>query len=109
VTATSERAVSLAKQILELFRRDEKKLQALGGWGGSALSVMGVLQTSPYVSTRRVAERTGLAFNTAASVLDRFEKMGLLIELTGKERGRIYGYREYLQLLDEGTEVARGQ
>jgi Fic family protein len=107
VTATSERAVSLAKQILELFRRDEKKLQAMGGRGGSALSVMGVLQRSPYVSTRRVAERTGLAFNTAASVLDRFEKMGLLIELTGKERGRIYGYREYLQLLDEGTEVAR--
>jgi|SRR5271155_4021478 len=105
VTATSERAVSLAKQILELFRRDEKKLQVLGGRGGSALSVMGVLQRSPYVSTRRVAERTGLAFNTAASVLERFEKMGLLIELTGKERGRIYGYREYLQLLDEGTEV----
>ena len=106
VTATSERAVHLAKQILELFRRDEARLQALGGRRGTALPVMSMMQSFPYVSASRVAEHTGLAFNTAASVLASFEKMGLLVELTGRERGRIYGYREYLRLLDEGTEVA---
>jgi Fic family protein len=107
VTVTSERAVSLARQILELFRRDEERLKTLGVRRGSALPVMAVLQRYPYVTTRKVAERTGLSFNTAASVLERFEKIGILIELTGKERGKIYGYREYLQLLDEGIEMVQ--
>jgi hypothetical protein len=52
-----------------------------------------------------VTERTGLAFNTVAAVLDDFERAGLLVELTGKERGKIFGYREYLAMLDEGTEI----
>jgi len=105
VIATSERAVSLAKQILELFRRDEATLKEMGSRRGSALAVMRVLQQSPYVSTGQVAERTELSFNTVASVLDSFERAGLLIEVTGKERGRVYGYQEYLAMLDEGTEI----
>lgn len=105
VITTSERAVRLAKEILELFRRDESRLQDLGTRRGSALSVMRVLQRSPYVSTRSVVKRSGLAFGTVSTVLDTFCEMGLLVELTGKERGRIFGYREYLDLLDEGTEI----
>ena len=106
VIATSERAVSLAKQILELFRRDESKVSEMGTRRGSALAVMRVLQESPYVSIRRVTERTGLTFHTVASVLESFEHAGLLTELTGKERGKVYGYQEYLAMLDEGTEIA---
>jgi Fic family protein len=106
VIATSERAVSLAKQILELFRRDEATLSEMGTRRGSALAVMRVLQESPYVSIRRVTERTGLTFHTVASVLESFERAGLLTELTGKERGKVYGYQEYLAMLDEGTEIA---
>jgi Fic family protein len=105
VIVTSERAVALARQILDLFRRDEAALNEMGTRRGSALPVMRVLQQSPYVSTRRVTERTGLAFNTVAAVLDDFERAGLLVELTGKERGKIFGYREYLAMLDEGTEI----
>ena len=105
--ATSERAVALAKQILELFRRDEAALNEMGTRRGSALAVMKVLQRSPYVSTRRVTERTGLAFNTVAAVLEDFERGGMLVEMTGKERGRVFGYREYLAMLDEGTEIVQ--
>jgi Fic family protein len=108
VIVTSERAIKLAKDILELFRRDEATLNALGIGRGSALAVMKILQQLPYASTRKIAERSGLAFNTAASVLSKFERAGLLIEVTGKDRGKIYKYREYLSLLEEGTEVEEG-
>ena len=32
------------------------------------------------------------------------EKLGIVRELTGKRRNRLYGYDRYLEILSEGTE-----
>ena len=31
--------------------------------------------------------------------------LGITEELTGRQRGRLFGYREYIVILNEGTEV----
>lgn len=102
VRVTSEGAVALAGKILELFRRDEARLMLLGARGGSAMQVMYQLQRAPFVSPRLVAERSGLSFNTVVSVLETMRGMGMLHEITGRARGRVFRYTEYLGLLDEG-------
>ena len=66
---------------------------------------MRILQGSPYSSARSIVAATGLALNTVVSTLEQFRAMGLVVEVTGRERGKIYRYREYLRLLDEGTEL----
>ena len=33
------------------------------------------------------------------------ERLGVVRELTGKKRNRLFGYEEYLSILNEGTEV----
>jgi Fic family protein len=103
VTVTSEKAVELAGKILELFRRDETRVLALGAKRGSAIQVLYQLQRAPFVTPTRVAEKSGLSFNTVISVLDKLREMGMLHEITGRSRGRVFRYTEYLDLLDEGT------
>ena len=33
------------------------------------------------------------------------ERLGIVRELTGKKRNRLFGYEAYLSILNEGTEV----
>jgi Fe2+ or Zn2+ uptake regulation protein len=48
--------------------------------------------------------RTGLSTPTVYSVLASLETLGIVGELTGRERHRVFSYREYLGILSEGTE-----
>jgi hypothetical protein len=41
------------------------------------------------------------------AALERLEALGLVRELTGRERGRVFSYDKYLSILSEGTEPAR--
>ena len=50
---------------------------------------------------------TGLTDPTVASALSRMEDMGIVRELTGRKRDRLYAYDPYLALLAEGTEPLR--
>lgn len=106
VTLTAERAVALARDILVLFEKDESTVQRMGSKRGSTLQVFRMLQSSPYSTAKQVAERTGLAFNTAFSSLQELERLSIVEEITGKERGKLYKYAAYLKLLNEGTELS---
>jgi DNA-binding Lrp family transcriptional regulator len=37
------------------------------------------------------------------AAIRRLEELGILRELTGRRRGRLYAYAEYLSRLNEGT------
>ncbi len=50
-----------------------------------------------------MTQRTGLTVPTVTAVMKALEAQGVVRELTGKRRGRVYAYQRYLQLLDEGT------
>lgn len=104
VASTSEKAVNLAADLLELFRKNEAQVKELGKRRGSALQVIQTMQKTPYISPARLAERTHLSFNTVVSSLQALEKLGLVAELEGR-RGRVYGYAPYLLLLEEGTAI----
>jgi Fic family protein len=106
VRVTSEKAVTLAAQILELFRRDETRIMGLGARRASAIRVFYQMQRAPYVSPGWVAEKSGLSFNTVVSVLEALTEMGILKERGRWGRGRLFQYADYLELLNEGTEVA---
>jgi len=102
VSSTSEKAVALAKAMLSLFERDEQKLADTGGRRGSALQVFSRLQEMPYTSPARLAESTGLSFNTVVSSLEILKSKGIVTEVAGR-RGRLFLYNEYIRLMDEGA------
>ena len=38
--------------------------------------------------------------------LAALEALGIVREVTGKQRSRVFAYRDFLRILDDGTEVA---
>jgi Fic family protein len=104
VSETSLKAVAAANEIRTLIARDEERLSALKRVSGSALSIHRILCASPILSIREAAEKSGLAFQTAMTTLDRLTGIGITRELTGRQRDRRYAYSAYLEILNRGTE-----
>ncbi len=105
VQATSKQAVDTARDILALFDRDRRLIEArTGRAAGSVLRVHEVLQRYPLLSIRDAANQVDLTWPTIASALERMEELGIVREVTGQERGRIYLYAAYMDILSRGTE-----
>jgi len=104
VEQTATQAVQTAKQLVELFEADRKKTEGLGKAAGSALRVHYVLQQTPILSIATAADKTSVSIPTATSALKHLEKLGIVSQLEKKGRGKIFAYREYVRILNEGTE-----
>ena len=79
-----------------------KPLHALSG---SILEIHRALMERPIASPKWLAEKTGLTPTTVNTVLDRMVELGIINELTGKRRNRLYGYTQYIAVLNLGTEI----
>lgn len=104
VHETAEGAVLTARRLLDVFQEDRQIIQQRGRAAGSALRVHEVLQTRPLVTIAELAERSGLVFATVAKGLEVLVAAGIVREITGRKRNRIYVYDRYLDVLNEGTE-----
>jgi len=52
-----------------------------------------------------VAGEVVRAFPAAAKAIDTLQKLGIVQEITGRQRNRAFAYQNYLKILSEGTEV----
>lgn len=105
VTQTAEGAVSTAQRLRALFQKDQAKIQQTGRAAGSALRVHQALQEHPLASLQALAKRTELSFPAVTAGILLLEQIGVVRELTGKKRNRLFGYDQYLVILGEGTEL----
>jgi Fic family protein len=105
VAVTAEQAVQLAKEILDLFKKDEGSLAKFGRRRASAEQILKAFQSFPGMMPFMVVKRTGLSQPTVDKVLEELRQIGILKELSGRNRGRIYQYAKYIQLLNQGTEL----
>jgi ribosomal protein S25 len=62
------------------------------------------MQASPIVTIQTVCEKLSISFPTASMALENLVKIGVVRETTGRRRGRIYAYSDYLALLDRGAD-----
>ncbi len=104
VRATAEDGVETARRLSQVFEDDRENIQTRGRRAGSALRAHEVLMRSPVLSIRRVHERTGLSWPTAAAAIDLLSELGIAQEMTGDRRNRLFAYDEYIAILSEGSE-----
>jgi Fic family protein len=107
VIETSGQGVSTAQRLLALFEADRSKIASLGRAAPSALRLFTELQRSPLVSVPVAAEKLRTSRPTVRKSLEHLEALGIVRETTGRQRGRVYQYQKYLEILDEGTEPLR--
>jgi Uncharacterized conserved protein len=104
ITETAESAVSTVQRLVGLFEADRNRIRALGRVSGSAMRLHQALQERPVESATRLSQRSGLSLPTVYTALTSLESIGVVREMTGRERHRVFGYDGYLKILSEGTE-----
>ena len=104
VIETSEQAVETARELLGLFERDKRRIEALGRPAASALRVHEHLQERPLGTVAGMSKHLGLSAPTVAKSLRHLEALGVVKEITGRRRSRTFAYDAYLQLLAQDTD-----
>jgi Fic family protein len=105
VRQTAERAVSTAQRLAEMFRTDRARIEPSGRRVGSALRVHEALKARPILSLPEICRSTGLSFPAASSAMELLYGLGIVRELTGKRRDRLFVYDRYLASLNEEGEA----
>lgn len=109
VVTTATSAVDTAQRLVVLFKEDTARLQAAGRGAATLLRVLQSLHERPVITLNEVSRRTGLSFPTSAKGMTSLVNLGLVRELTGFRRNRVFAYDRYLAILGEGTEPLHRQ
>jgi len=103
ILRTSSNAIDTSMKIIELRKEVHESLtMQFGNKIGSALKLFDTLFHRPIVTIRSVAEITGLSYPNASQLTTTFEKLGVLKEVTGQKRNRVYEFVKYMDILNEG-------
>ncbi|WP_136065303.1 Fic family protein [Modicisalibacter radicis] len=101
IADTANHAVATAQALSTLLARDRARLAELGRLAGSATQVLEALFSHPVVNIATLHRETGLTQATVGKVLEGLEtQLGLVQELTGNKRNRVFAYRAYIELLN---------
>lgn len=104
ITEVATQANNAARNISKLFSEDAAKIAKLGRAAPMARTMHEALQRRPILTVASAAKAGNTTFPTANNALEKLEELGIISEITGKKRGRIYAYTTYLDIMNEGTE-----
>ncbi len=100
VRDTAQEAAETARRV-HAMREDHRRVLSSAGGGVNDLALLDRLFTQPLVNAKWVGQALGVTPATANSILARFERAGLLREITGQARNRVFRYDQYLSLFDQ--------
>jgi Fic family protein len=113
LTGVSETAAG-SKQTFEgivaLRQRCEEKILQLGKRAAKGQALLRQLYSQPVMSANEVAARLDITHQSASSLIRSFDGMGILREITGRKKDRLFMFSEYLGLFTSRisqTEIKR--
>ena len=104
VAEVATAAFDAATQIVAVFEEDRRTIAQGSLREASAFQLHDALKRAPFATAPTLKAKTGLAMPTVNAALADLVRLGVVAEVTGKRRGRVFAYRRYLAILSEGTE-----
>lgn len=98
VAETATKGRNVFKEILALRTDAEHKLLTLGKRAPNAKQALNLLYRRPMLSAADLEHSLGVSHPTANALLRDFIRLGLLREVTGASRHRLYVFETYLEL-----------
>ena len=108
IYVSGKSAIETANELIVLRVKNIKRIEA-ENYTKRTLETMKklfhYLESHPIIEIGKTAEELSIAYNTVSSAVNRFEKMGILHLVKKQGRNKVYNYKEYLDILKNGTEV----
>lgn len=98
VAETAAKGRDTFQQVLALRTEVEARVHELGRRGKSGLALLKLLYRRPVVTVGEVSKALDLSAPTANALVAEFERLGLLREMTGFARNRVFVFETYLKL-----------
>jgi Fic family protein len=99
-------ATDTTRRLLQLVEDDRGRVHGLGRASGSASRLHELVVREIGIGIPWAAEKLKLSEPTVAKAAQHLMDLGILQEVTGRARGKIFIYSNYLAILNEGTEAA---
>jgi Fic family protein len=98
VIETAKSGIDTFDAILKLQEDVDALVEPLGRRAENARKVIRALYERPLTDAERVADITGLSMTAAYNLIDAMEGVGILKEITGAKRNRLYLFERYTKL-----------
>jgi Fic family protein len=96
IEVSATQAVATAHALLALVEDDRNRIAGLGRAAASALKVHLALHRQPIATSAALVAATGLTPATVNKSLVHLEQLGVVAELTSRQRGRVFSYARYV-------------
>jgi len=103
VIEVAEATTSTTKSLVEMIQHDREQIHGFGRGAATALRVHDLASRVVVFRPTTAAATLELSDPPVYAAVRRLEEVGILREVTGRQRGKLYVYDEYLQRLNEGT------
>ncbi|MFA6527393.1 MAG: Fic family protein [Candidatus Babeliales bacterium] len=103
IIETCNDAIENIKKILQLRETHQTLLYEKKLSSPLAIMLLDKLFYTPLLDISDIQKAFNLSYPTASGLINQFEAIGILKEVTGKKRGRRFVYVHYLAILSEGT------
>ena len=102
VWKVSDEAAETARNIVALREQHRRLIQEHGTGSVKGLDLLDRLFDHPFTTAWMAATHLNVSYPTANSLIGKFVSIGLLKEITGRPRDRVFVYSPYLDLLETG-------
>ena len=100
VIETSEDAVETARKIIKLREKSYAKVASMGGSSEKGLVLLKHLFQVPILRIKDVENIVSIKNPNAIALVKKFVDRGILKEITGKQRNRVYSFVDYIEIFN---------
>lgn len=86
---------------MALFDADSLRVEQTGRRSSNALRVLGALRQRPLQTLTNLSATLGISFPTVSTTMQMLQDLGIVVELTGQQRNRVFVYDSYMSILNE--------
>lgn len=98
VVDTATNSIETFKAIIDLRKKYEEKIMTLGSRAKKAQKLLLFMFSNPIIDNKKVMKELDVSFNSANRLIKNLIDLGLLREITGFSRNRLFELKEYLDL-----------
>jgi Fic family protein len=103
VYESSKDSVKTIDNLTSLHDKYYLKIESLGRRAKNAIRVFEYLESNPIIEIQKTAKELHIAFNTMSSIVKDLINIGVLEQTSTQSRNRTFVYKEYMEILKEGT------